>query len=181
MLMKLLIFLSNTIVPLLIFYIVGMGLIQKQNIYEEFIHGAEDGFRTVIKIMPTLIGLMVAVGILRASGLLDAVSALFEKTAGDLIPGEIVPVFVVRLFSNSAATGLVLDIFKKYGTDSMLGYAASIMLSSTETVFYTMSIYFMAVKVKKTRWTLPGAMLAASAGAAASIVLAKYLVMRSWY
>lgn len=171
--MKLLIFLSDTIIPLLIFYIVGTGLLQKRNIYEDFIHGAEDGFRTVIKIMPTLIGLMVAVGILRASGLLEAFSSVFGNLIGDqLIPGEIVPVFVVRLFSNSAATGLVLDIFKKYGTDSMLGYICSIMMSSTETVFYTMSVYFMAVKIKKTRWTLTGAMIATIAGTIASILLA---------
>ena len=175
--MKLLIFLSNTIIPLLIFYIVGTGLLQKQNIYEEFIHGAEDGFHTVIKIMPTLIGLMVAVGILRASGLLDAVSSVLGNLIGEkFIPGEIIPVFVIRLFSNSAATGLVLDIFKKYGTDSMLGYITSIMMSSTETVFYTMSVYFMAVKVKKTRWTLAGAMLATAAGTVTSVILAKYLV-----
>lgn len=174
--MKLLLFLSNTMIPLLIFYIVGTGLVQKQNIYEQFIHGAEDGFRTVIKIMPTLIGLMVAVGILRASGLLDAVSALFEALiGGSIIPGEIIPVFIVRLFSNSAATGLVLDIFKKYGTDSVLGTMASIMMSSTETVFYTMSVYFMAAKVKKTRWTLSGAMLATIAGTAASVIIAGYV------
>lgn len=97
--MKLLLFLSNTIIPLLIFYIVGTGLLQKQNIYEEFIHGAEDGFRTVIKIMPTLIGLMVAVGILRASGLLDAVSSVFSHMiSSKIIPSEIIPVFVIRLF-----------------------------------------------------------------------------------
>lgn len=175
--MKLLIFLSNTIIPLLIFYIVGTGLLQKQNIYEQFIHGAEDGFRTVIKIMPTLIGLMVAVGILRASGLLDAVSSAIGTVIHEnFIPGEVIPVFVVRLFSNSAATGLVLDIFKKYGTDSVPGYICSIMMSSTETVFYTMSVYFMSVKVKKTRWTLAGAMLATIAGAAASVLLAKYLL-----
>ncbi|KAI4451027.1 Spore maturation protein B [Eubacterium plexicaudatum ASF492] len=172
--MKLLLFLSDTIIPLLIFYIIGTGLLQKQNIYEEFIHGAEDGFRTVIKIMPTLIGLMVAVGILRASGLLDAVSSVFGNLIGNrFIPGEIIPVFIVRLFSNSAATGLVLDIFKKYGTDSLLGCICSIMMSSTETVFYTMSVYFMSVKIKKTRWTLTGAMLAAMAGAIASIILAE--------
>ena len=171
-----LLFLSNTIIPLLIFYIVGTGLLQKQNIYEEFIHGAEDGFRTVIKIMPTLIGLMVAVGILRASGLLDAVSSVFSNIiSSKMIPGEIIPVFVVRLFSNSAATGLVLDIFKKYGTDSMLGFISSIMVSSTETVFYTMSVYFMSVNIKKTRWTLSGAMLATIAGTIASVLLAKQL------
>lgn len=172
--MKLLLFLSDTIIPLLIFYIIGTGLLQKQNIYEEFIHGAEDGFRTVIKIMPTLIGLMVAVGILRASGLLDAVSSVFCNLIGNrFIPGEIIPVFIVRLFSNSAATGLVLDIFKKYGTDSLLGCICSIMMSSTETVFYTMTVYFMSVKIKKTRWTLSGAMIAAMAGAIASIILAE--------
>lgn len=174
--MKLLLFLSNTIIPLLIFYIVGTGLLQKQNIYEEFIHGAEDGFRTVIKIMPTLIGLMVAVGILRASGLLDAVSSVFSHMiSSKIIPSEIIPVFVIRLFSNSAATGLALDIFKKYGTDSMLGHISSIMMSSTETVFYTMSVYFMSVNIKKTRWTLSGAMLATIAGTIASILLAKQL------
>ena len=124
--------------------------------------------------MPTLIGLMVAVGILRASGLLDAVSSVFCNLIGNqFIPGEIIPVFIVRLFSNSAATGLVLDIFKKYGTDSLLGCICSIMMSSTETVFYTMSVYFMSVKIKKTRWTLSGAMIAAMAGAIASIILAE--------
>lgn len=175
--MKLLLFLSNTIIPIMIFYIVGTGLIQKQNIYEQFIQGAEDGFKTVIKIMPTLVGLMVAVGILRASGLLDAVSGLIGSLIGQkIVPSEIIPVFVVRLFSNSAATGLVLDIFKKYGTDSMIGTIASIMMSSTETVFYTMSIYFMSVKIKKTRWTLAGAMAATVAGAAASVVIAHYIV-----
>lgn len=174
--MKLLLFLSDAMIPLIIFYVIGTGLLQKQNIYEEFIHGAKDGFQTVIKIMPTLVGLMVAVGILRASGLLAAVSSLFEKLAGQIVPGEIIPVFVVRLFSNSAATGLVLDIFKEYGTDSLLGVISSIMMSSTETVFYIMSVYYMAVKVKKTRWTLPGALLAAAAGAAASIFLAQWMV-----
>ncbi len=171
--MKLILFLSNAAIPLIIFYIVISGLIQKQNIYEDFIHGAEDGFHTVIKIMPTLIGLMTAVGILRASGLLDAISSFFASLIGkEWIPAEIIPVFVVRLFSNSAATGLALDIFKKFGTDSMLGLAVSIMLSSTETVFYTMSVYYMSVKVKKTRWTLAGALLATVAGTVTGIILA---------
>ncbi len=174
--MNLLLFLSDTIIPLLIFYITVTGLTQKQNIYEEFVHGAESGFRTVIKIMPTLVGLMVAVGILRASGLLEAVSSLIGNViGGSLVPAEIIPVFVVRLFSNSAATGLALDIFKKCGADSVPGYMASILMSSTETVFYTMSVYFMSVKIKKTRWTLPGALIATTAGMIASIMIARTL------
>ena len=171
--MKLLLFLSNTIIPLLIFYIVATGLVKKQNVYEDFIQGAQDGFHTVIKIMPTLIGLMTAVGILRASGLLHAISAFLGSVLGSrFIPAEIIPVFVVRLFSNSAATGLALDIFKEHGTDSLLGTMVSLMLSSTETVFYTMSVYFMSVKVKKTRWTLFGALTATIAGTVASLMLA---------
>lgn len=171
--MKLLLFLSDAIIPLLIFYIVGYGLLNKQNVYEDFIKGAEDGFRTVIKIMPTMIGLMVGVGVLRSSGLLDAVAKFCGLFAGALhFPAELVPVTIVKMFSSSAATGLVLDIFKEYGTDSRNGLITSIMMSSTETIFYTMSVYFMTAKVTKTRWTLPGALLATLAGVVASVVLA---------
>lgn len=174
--MKVMMFLSDVIIPLLIFCIVGYGLLNRQNIYEEFIEGAKDGFQTVIGIMPTLIGLMVAVGILRASGFLEffaAVCGHFTERLG--FPTELLPITIVKMFSSSAATGLLLDIYKEYGTDSMLGKMASIMLSSTETIFYTMSVYFMTVKIKKSRYTLMGALLATVAGVAASILLAGYM------
>ena len=174
--MKFMLFLSDIMIPLLIFCIVGYGILNKQNIYEEFIEGAKDGFHTVIGIMPTLIGLMVAVGILRASGFLDFLSAVCAKVTDPLgFPSELLPVTVVKMFSSSAATGLLLDIFKEYGADSMLGKMASIMMSSTETIFYTMSVYFMAAKIKKSRYTLAGALIATAAGTAASIVLARYM------
>ena len=131
------------------------------------------GFFTVIKIMPTLIGLMVAVGILRASGFLDFLSEIIGKmTAYVGFPSQLVPLAIVRMFSSSAATGLVLDIFKEYGTDSRIGLIASIMMSCTETIFYTMSVYFMAAKVRKTRYTLAGALAATLAGIMASVWLA---------
>ena len=85
------------------------------------------------------------------------------------------PAVIVRMFSSSAATGLVLDIFKNYGADSYLGILSAIMMSSTETIFYTMSVYFMVVKVKETRWTLGGAMISTIAGIAASVLLANIL------
>ena len=163
---------SNMVIPLLIFYIVTSGMLQKQDIYQQFIKGAEDGFRTVLGIMPTLIGLMVAVGILRASGLLEKISDILRLLVSDkIIPSELIPVVFVRLFSNSAATGLVLDIFKNHGTDSVIGKAASILMSSTETVFYTMSVYFMSINIKKTRWTIPGALVATLVGTAVSVML----------
>ena len=88
---------------------------------------------------------------------------------------KLVPLFCVKMFSSSAAAGLLLDIYKKYGTDSYLGMAASLMMSSTETIFYTMSVYFLAAKVTKTGYTLKGALLATTAGTVASLILACYV------
>ena len=174
--MKVMMFLSDVMIPLLIFCIVGYGLMNKQNIYEEFIEGARDGFGTVIGIMPTLIGLMVAVGILRASGFLEFFAGICGNFTEQLgFPSELLPVTVVKMFSSSAATGLLLDIYKQYGADSLLGRMASIMMSSTETIFYTMSVYFMTAKIKKSRYTLAGALIATLAGTVASIILAKYM------
>lgn len=164
---------SNIIIPVIIFYIVAYGLSNRCNVYEDFIRGAKDGFHTVIQIMPTLIGLMVAVGILRASGFLEFFGGLFSGVAERLgFSAELVPLMFVKMFSSSAATGLVLDIFKNHGPDSLIGLTTSIMMSCTETIFYTMSVYFLAAKVTKTRYTLKGALLSTLAGIAASIVLA---------
>lgn len=163
---------SNIIIPVLLFYIVAYGLLKKRDVYEDFVSGAITGGKTVIGILPTLIGLMAAVGILRASGFLDLVSdVLGRMTEYVYVPSEIIPLVIVRLFSASAATGILLDLYKAYGTDSFIGLMASIMMSSTETVFYTMSIYFMSVKVTKTRWTLGGALLCVLTGVVISAVI----------
>ena len=175
--MKFLMFLTDFIVPLVIFLIVSYGILMGVNVYDNFIKGAKSGFFTVIKIMPTLIGLMVAVGILRASGFLDLLSGILGSVTEYIgFPGELVPLTVVKMFSSSAATGLLLDLFKEYGTDSYIGLIASISMSCTETIFYTMSVYFMTAKVIKTRYTLTGALLATFAGLAASVVLAGMMI-----
>ena len=171
--MQLLVYLSNYIVPFLILSVIVYSLSAKVNVYETFIKGAKSGFFTVVRIMPTLIGLMAAVGILRASGFLDFISGLLENFTGKIgFPGELVPLTVVKMFSSSAATGLLLDIFKQFGTDSRLGIIASISLSCTETIFYTMSVYFMTAGITKSRYTLAGALIATFAGLAASVLLA---------
>lgn len=171
--MQFFLYITDFIVPFIILAIVTYGVLMKTNVYDNFIKGAKSGFFTVIKIMPTLIGLMVAVGILRASGFLDFLSTLIGQfTAYIGFPGELVPLTIVKMFSSSAATGLLLDIFKEYGTDSRLGLIASISMACTETIFYTMSVYFMTAKIKKTRYTLSGALLATFAGLIASVILA---------
>ena len=170
--MGFLLYLANYILPAVILGIVFYGVLMKVPVYDTFIKGAKSGFYTVIKIMPTLIGLMVAVGILRASGFLDFLANMIGKVATALgFPAELAPLAIVRMFSSSAATGLVLDLFKEYGTDSRIGLIASVMMCCTETIFYTMSVYFIAAKVKKTRYTLTGALLATFAGIAASVWL----------
>lgn len=168
--MSFLLYISNLIVPLIILGIVTYGLCMRINVYDEFVKGAKKGFGTVVKIMPTLIGLMVAVGILRASGFLEFLADFIGKlTVYVGFPSELVPLTIVKMFSSSAATGLLLDLYKQYGTDSRIGLIASVMLSSTETIFYTMSVYFMTAKIKKTRYTLAGALLATIVGIVASV------------
>lgn len=165
-------FLSETLIPILVFWIVAYGIVSKRPVYEDFIAGAKGGLTTVIGIMPTLVGLMVAVGILRASGflvLLADVLSFFVKDA--IFPSELLPLSVVKLFSSSAATGLLLDIYKEFGVDSYLGRLASVMMSSTETVFYTLSVYFMSVKVKKSGYAVAGALFATLAGIVASVLV----------
>lgn len=168
---------TDFIVPLVIFGIISYGILMEVNVYDTFIKGAKSGFFTVIKIMPTLVGLMVAVGILRASGFLDFISEIIGGiTAFAGFPGELVPLTVVKMFSSSAATGLLLDLFKEFGTDSYIELIGSISMSCTETIFYTMSVYFMTAKVTKTRYTLTGALLSTLAGLAASVVLAGMMI-----
>ena len=146
---------SNIIIPVLVFYIVAYGVLNKTNVYEEFVKGAKDGLKTVVGIAPTLVALMTAVGVLRASGFLHFLGNLvrpLSERAG--FPAELVPLAFIKMFSSSAATGLVLDIFKTYGTDSLIGLITSIMMS----------------------YTLTGALLSTAAGIVASVVLAERMM-----
>ena len=168
--MKFLLYFSDFIVPFTMFYIVVYGFFNRNDVYESFLKGVKEGFQIVIEIAPTMIALLVSIGIFRASGALDSFSELLAP-AGKLlhIPVEVIPVFIVRIFSSSAAVSFVLDIFKEYGPDS-------IMMSCTETVIYTITIYYMSVNIKKTRWTLPGAMFATIAGAVASVAITELIM-----
>lgn len=170
--MNLFLFISDMIIPMTIFGIVCYGVMAKVEVYDVFIKGAKSGFFTVIKIMPTLVALMIAVGILRASGFLEMLSGILGKVTQYIgFPGELVPLTVVKMFSSSAATGLLLDLYKEFGTDSYIGRIASISMACTETIFYTMSVYFMTAKVSKSRYTLAGALLATMGGLIASVIL----------
>jgi spore maturation protein B len=167
---------SDFMIPTIMILIVFYGLIKRVNIYEAFVEGATDGLKVVFSILPTLVALMMAVGMLRTSGALDGIVRLiypFIKMTG--FPSEVVPIALMRTVSSSASTGLILDIFKTYGPDSFLGRLVSVMFGCTETIFYTMSVYFMTIKVKNSRYTLAGSLLATFVGIAASYLLCVYL------
>ena len=175
--MNFLIYIANLIIPFVVFYIVAIGIANKQNVYDDFVTGAKEGMKTVITVMPTLIGLMIGVGVLGSSGFLEFLTSEISKVTESIgIPAAVMPPVIIRMFSSSAATGLVLDIFKQYGTDSYEGILSAIMMSSTETIFYTMSVYYMTVNVTKVRWTFVGALISTFAGVAASIILAGMMV-----
>lgn len=170
--MQFLLYISDFIIPLSVFIIVTYGCLQRVNLYETFLVGAKEGLTTVVNILPTLIGLLLAVEVFRAGGALELLTSAIRPLAGILhMPVELIPLSIIRLISSSAATGLLLDIFAQFGPDSYVGRCASVMMSSTETVVYTMSLYFLSIGVRRTSYTLPCALLANLAGVVASVIL----------
>lgn len=170
-------FISAAVLPAMILLMIVYGMIKKVHVYDTFVDGAKDGLKVVLDVLPTLIGLIVAVGVLRASSFFDLLGTLFKPLLEKLgMAVEVFTLSIIKMFSSSASTGLLVDIFKNYGADSFSGTFSSLMLSSTETIFYTMSVYFLTAKVTKTRWTLAGALVATAAGIAASFILTGWLV-----
>lgn len=155
-------FLSIFLIPFVIFYILLDALLNKKPIFELFHKGGKQGLQTVLDIAPTIIGLIVAIGVFRNSGALDLLCTLLTPLANCFhIPIAILPLSILKTFSASGANGLLFDIFKTYGTDSYTGFTASILLSCTETLFYTISVYYMHIQIRKSRWTIPCGILLA--------------------
>lgn len=173
--MSILVTASDWFIPMIMLGIIVYGLLKEVNVFEAFIEGAKDGLKVVVDILPTLIGLLVAVGMLRSSGALNALAAWFSRLLSfTKYPCEIIPTLFLHTFSSSAATGLMIDLFKTYGPDSLIGRLVSITFGCTETIFYTLSVYFMTIKVKKSRYTLLGSLIATLTG----VIIAYYLTLK---
>ncbi len=170
--MNLILFLSNCIIPVIILYVVVLGLSMKLDIFDIFLEGVKDGLKIVWGILPTLIGLLTAVGVLRAARVFDHIGQILAPVLSKLaMAPEVLSLIFIKLFSSTAAMGLMLDIFTEYGVDSRNGWLSALVLSCTESCIYTMSVYYMSQKITKTRWTLAGAMTAAVTGVVISILL----------
>ena len=175
--MKFISYLSLFLIPMVIFYIIVYAALQKKPVFELFLKGVKQGFLTVVEIAPTIIGLLVAVGIFRSSGVLDFICNMLKPLENLLpFPIQILPLALLKMFSASGANALLFDIFKNYGTDSYVGFSASILLCCTETLFYTISVYFMSVKIKKTRWVVPVGILLSLVSLILSALIARMYV-----
>ena len=151
---------SNLAIPLIILIILFFGIIEKKNAFDIFLDGAKEGINIAISIFPTLIGLFVAIGALRSSGILDFVINFINPVLDLLkIPKEIVPLVIFRPISGSASIAIGTDIMKQYGVDSKIGLMISTIMGSTETTLYTIAIYSSSIKVKKTRFVLWAALI----------------------
>lgn len=166
--------LSNMIIPAIFIFFLVYGYFNKVEVYDAFIEGAKEGIKVVLDILPTLIGIMTAVGVLRASGVLDIITDILEpivKLVG--LPAEAVPLVIMKPISSSASTGLFLDLMKNYGADSFVSRFSAILLGSTETIFYVLTLYSTAAAVKDTRYCLKGALISMIVGIIGSLIAAK--------
>ncbi len=147
--------------PIIILAILGAGLLRNVRVFDAFTEGASEGVRTVIKILPSLVGILTAVGVFRASGALDFVVWLLKPAASLLgIPAEAMPLALLRPVSGSASLALVSDIIREHGPDSFVGRVVSTMMGSTETIFYTLAVYYGSAGIRNIRYTLLAALIA---------------------
>jgi spore maturation protein B len=167
---------STWAVPLLLAGIPLYALTRKVKVYPVFLEGARAGFETGVRIIPPLVAVIVALGMLRASGALDALSGLLAPVLGPLgVPASVLPLVVIRPMSGGGALGVVGDVLRSEGPDSYAGRLVSVMCGSTETTFYVLAVYFGAAGVTKYRHALPAALLADLAGMVAAVVVVRLL------
>ncbi|MBB6696916.1 spore maturation protein [Clostridium algidicarnis] len=149
------------IIPIIILAIVGYGGIKGVKIYECFVEGAKEGVSVCFRIFPYLLAMLLAVTIFRQSGALDLLVRVFKPIMSVIgVPAELVPLIFIKPLSGSGALGVFTETIRQYGADSKIGLIASILMGSTETIFYTVTVYFGAVGVKKIRHTLWAAIMA---------------------
>lgn len=174
---KVLNYISNLAMPLIILIIVFYSLIERKKAFDIFLDGAKDGLNIVLNIFPTLIGLFVAIGALRSSGILDLIINFITPILNILnFPSEIMPLAMLRPISGSSSIAIATDIMKNFGVDSNIGIIAATIMGSTETTLYTIAVYTSSVKIKKTRFVLLAALTADVVGIIVSVVICQIMV-----
>lgn len=176
MLLSLLTTVSQWAIPFLLLVIPVYGFCRKVPVYEAFVEGAEEGFVTAVKIIPFLVGMLVAISVFRASGAMDLLVQCFHPLLVALgAPPEVLPLALMRPLSGSGSLGLATELMKVYGPDSLIGRMASVMQGTTDTTFFVLTVYFGAVGVTKSRYALVTGLSADLTGLLASLYICNLL------
>ena len=168
--------LSAYILPCLLLFVFGYALFKKVPTFDIFLNGAAKGVSSAVSVLPALVGLICAVSMLRASGVLEWICSLFAPILQKVgMPSELLPLALLKSVSGSGSLAMIKDVFEHSGPDSFSGKLASVMLGSSETTFYALAVYYGAVKITKSRYTVRAAVIADLVGIAASVILCRFL------
>ena len=163
-------------IPVLLVLIPLVGLIRKVKVYDVFVEGAKEGFDVGVKIIPFLVGILVAIGMFRGSGAMELLtSALRPLATATGFPAELVPLAILRSLTGSGSLAFTTDLVKTYGPDSVMARTAATMYGSTETTFYVLAVYFGAVGVRRTRHAVPAALVGDVVAAIAAVVVCAWM------
>lgn len=169
-------FVSDTVFLLLVAGVPMFGYWRKVPVFDAFIKGAKEGFPLVVSILPFLVGMIVAIGMLKASGAVDTMSDWFSGVLALLgVPKELLPLAIARPFSGSASNAILVDMIHTYGPDSILAKMGATVMGSTETTFYVIAVYFGAVGVRNTRHAVPAGLIADAAGLLSAVWICRLL------
>ena len=163
-------------IPVLIVAIALVGLIRKVKVFDAFVTGAKDGFQVAVNIIPFLVGLLVAIGMFRASGAMDLLTAALKPVMSATgFPAELFPLAILRTLTGSGSLAFTTDLIKTYGPDSVIARMAAVMYGSSETTFYVLAVYFGAVGVKRTRHAVPAALIGDLVAAIATVAICAWM------
>lgn len=165
-------------IPVVVAAVSLYAIIKKVPVYSVFTEGAKEGFSTAVMIIPYLTAMLCAIGMFRASGGMDWLCGLLDPITSLIgIPGEVLPMGIMRSFSGGGAEGMMVDLLKQYGTQSQIGRIASVALGSTETTFYVVAVYFGSIGVSNTRHSIAAGLL----GDLASLIASAVIVNLMWF
>lgn len=154
-------YITKSVIPIIVIIIITTGFFKGFKVYEWFIEGAKEGLKVCLNIFPYLLAMIIAVNIFRESRMLDFLNNILSPIGNFIgLPREVFPLVLIKPLSGSGAIGILTDILKTYGADSKIGLISSVIMGTTETIFYTITVYFGAVQIKKIRHTLWAAILA---------------------
>lgn len=175
--MSLVITISNVIFLSVIVGITGFGVHNKIPVFDSFLDGAREGFSVMVRLVPILVGMLVAISMLRASGFFDIMHSVFGPILHLVgVDADLIPLMLTRPFSGSASNAALIDIIHQHGGNSVIAHTAATMIGSTETTFYLVAVYFGSIQIKALRYAVTVGLLADAIGIIASIIFCKLLL-----